>query len=333
MSFWSTARPWVASSCRSSRSLRSPLKRPLTTKSLYDWENDPVLLQGGEPLSGSDKQPAAKLEEEETYTPYEGDLSTGDMWLDLRLRRAHVGYLIDHFSKYGSTQNAQKTYRPRDALHKPAAQATISALLASGAHFGHAASRMNPNFVPYAYGTRSGITIIDLDQTLPMLRRAANLIRAVTSAGGQIVFIGTRPDLRPIVQKAASRLGSQGFHVGDRWLPGTLTNKIPLFGLNVVKETKVVPDLVVLLNPLANMNAIRECAIEHVPTIAIVDSNADPRIVMYPIPANDESTRTAELIGGVLSIAGREGVAIWEAEQERRAAREEKLENPLYGSS
>ncbi|KAG6841665.1 hypothetical protein C0991_008303 [Blastosporella zonata] len=238
---------------------------------------------------------------------------------------------IKNMSQYGSTQSAKTTYKPRDALHKPVAHATVSALLASGAHFGHAATRMNPNFVPYAYGTRAGITIIDLDQTLPMLRRAANLVRAVASAGGQVVFIGTRPDLRPIVQKAAQRLGPQGFYVGDRWLPGTLTNKIPLFGPDVVKQTRVVPDLVVLLNPLANVNAIRECAIEHVPTIALVDSNADPRIVMYPIPANDESTRTAEIVGGVLSIAGREGVALWDAEQKRQEEQEKKYDNPLYG--
>jgi len=83
----------------------------------------------------------------------------------------------------------------------------------------------------------------------------------------------------------------------------------------------VVPDLVVFLNPIANVHAIRECAIEHVPTIGIVDSNVDPRVVMYPIPANDESTRTAELIAGVLSVAGREGVAI----REREKAAQDKL--------
>ena len=180
--------------------------------------------------------------------------------------------------------------------------------------------------MPYAYGTRAGVTIIDLDQTLPMLRRAAGLLRSVAHAGGQIVFIGTRPDLRPIVQKAAERIGPLGYHVGDRWLPGTFTNKVQMYGLKTVKSTKVVPDLVVLLNPLANMNAIRECAIEHVPTIGIVDSDTDPRIVMYPIPANDENTRTAELIAGVLSIAGREGAALFEAEEQKREQRERFLQ-------
>lgn len=71
-----------------------------------------------------------------------------------------------------------------------------------------------------------------------------------------------------------------------------------------------MPDLVILLNPLSNITAIRECALAHVPTIGIIDSDADPRIVMYPIPANDESPQTAEIVAGILSIAGREGLAL-----------------------
>jgi small subunit ribosomal protein S2 len=171
---------------------------------------------------------------------------------------------------------------------------------------------MNPNFMPYAYGVRAGITMIDLDQTLPLLRRAANVLRAIAARDGNVVFVGTRPDLRKVVQKAAERMGDQGFYVGERWLPGTLTNKMQVFGLESTRTQAIIPDLVVFLNPLANMPAIRECALEHVPTMGIVDSNVDPRIVMYPIPANDENTRTAELIAGILSIAGREGVALRE---------------------
>ncbi len=187
---------------------------------------------------------------------------------------------------------------------------TLSALLAAGAHLGHHRSLLNPNFIPYAYGTRADITVIDLERTLPNLRRAAALVRAIASRDGTIVFVGTRPDLRPTVLKAAQRIGSQAYHVGEKWLPGTLTNKVHFFGPEVTKSERVVPDLAIFLNPIPNLHAIRECAIEHVPTIGIVDSNVDPRIVMYPIPANDESTQTAELIAGVLSIAGREGVEI-----------------------
>ncbi|KAF8232337.1 mitochondrial ribosomal protein subunit S2 [Tricholoma matsutake] len=248
-------------------------------------------------------------------------LETQKDWMHFQLHRAELKSLIKTFSEYGSNISPENSFKPRDGLHNPPSHATLSALLASGAHFGHSSTRMNPNFIPYAYGSRAGVTIIDLDQTLPMLRRAANLVRAVAYAKGQIIFVGTRPDLRPIVQKAAERLGERGYHVGERWLPGTLTNKIQMHSLDVVTTTKVIPDLVILLNPLANLNAIRECAIEHVPTIGIIDSNADPRIVMYPIPANDESTRTAELVAGVLSIAAREGVALQKAGHKSRSAR------------
>jgi small subunit ribosomal protein S2 len=183
---------------------------------------------------------------------------------------------------------------------------------------------MNPNFVPYAYGTRAGITIIDLDHTVPMLRRAANVVRAVARAGGIVVFIGTRSDLRPIVNKASERLGRQGFHVGDRWLPGTLSNRRQFFGEDVVDQQRMIPDLAVILNPLANVIAINECAAEHVPTIGIIDSNVDPRLVMYPIPANDENSRTAELVAGILSVAGREGVALHEQDKLEELERQEK---------
>ncbi|KAF8968362.1 mitochondrial ribosomal protein subunit S2 [Flammula alnicola] len=242
-------------------------------------------------------------------------LETLQDWQAFKEKRAEDSSLLKFFEQYGSTTNSQTAFKLRDALRQPQPNATISALLASGAHFGHASTRMNPNFVPYAYGTRAGITIIDLDHTLPMLRRAANLVRSVARAGGIIVFIGTRPDLRPIVQKASERLEKQGFFVGDRWLPGTLSNRRQFFGEDVVDKQRMIPDLAIILNPLQNVIAINECAAEHVPTIGIIDSNVDPRLVMYPIPANDENTRTAELIGGVLSIAGREGVALRQQDQ------------------
>ncbi|KAJ8517562.1 hypothetical protein ONZ45_g5292 [Pleurotus djamor] len=261
------------------------------------------------------------------YASSETPLQTPEDWTEFQVQRAEFKMLVDAFTPYGSVQSPEDTWKPSHGLHKPPAEGTISSLLASGAHLGHSRSLLNPNFMPYAYGTRAGITVIDLDHTLPLLRRAAKLVRAVAYAGGQIVFIGTRPDLRPVVQKAAERLGKQGYYVGERWLPGTLTNKLQLYGAEVVKEEKVVPDLVVLLNPLANMNAIRECAIEHIPTIGIIDSNADPRIVMYPIPANDESTRTAELIGGVLSIAGREGASLRRSEAQQDSSRDRRSRN------
>ncbi|KAJ7172652.1 ribosomal protein S2, flavodoxin-like domain-containing protein [Mycena filopes] len=231
-------------------------------------------------------------------------------WTQLQLKRAEVGTLIDIFSDYGSNRRQENTFKLRDAVRRPVPNATVSSLLAAGAHFGHSSTRMNPNFIPYAYGVRARSTIIDLDHTVPLLRRAANLVRAVAFAGGQILFIGTRPDLRQVVKTAAGRIGKQGYYISDRWIPGTLTNTAELFTPQVADETISIPDLVILLNPLSNLTCIRECALAHVPTIGIIDSDADPRIVMYPIPANDESPQTAEIVAGILSIAGREGLAL-----------------------
>ena len=275
-------------------------------------------------------------------------LKTPEDWADFQLERAsykrlseyatsiftaftHLCLTVDHFSALGSTQTRENTFQPHHGLHRPPppSQISLSALLASGAHFGHSKSLMNPNFMPYAYGVRAGITVIDLDQTLPLFRRAVQLVRSIAAKDGIILFVGTRPDLRPIVRKAAERIGSQGYHVGEKWLPGTLTNKLEMFGPEVVKNGRVVPDLVIFLNPIPNIHAIRECAIEHVPTIGVIDSNVDPRVVMYPIPANDESTRTAELVAGVLSIAGREGVTI----REREKAGQDKLRSRRIAKS
>jgi small subunit ribosomal protein S2 len=230
---------------------------------------------------------------------------------------------VDLFNEHGSNVTRDNTFQPHHQLHRPLApsEATLSALIAAGAHFGHAKALLNPNFMPYAYGARAGITIIDLDSTLPLLRRAASLTRAVVARDGTVVFVGTRPDLRAVVRKAAERIGPQAYHVGERWLPGTLTNKLQLFGIDVSNRQRVTPDLVVFLNPMANAHAIRECAIQHIPTIGIVDSNVDPRVVMYPIPANDESPRTAELIAGVLSIAGREGRILRDKEERNKELR------------
>lgn len=99
----------------------------------------------------------------------------------------------------------------------------MSTLLASGAALGHTTSLLNPFYTPYVYGNRSGLSIIDLDQTLPILRRTANMIREVVQADGVVLFVGTREAHERILQKAKQRLGDNGYVVND-WLPGTLTN-------------------------------------------------------------------------------------------------------------
>lgn len=244
---------------------------------------------------------------------------------------AHSNLPVAFMSNYGSTQNRDNTFQPHHPLHRPVPPhaLTLSALVAAGAHLGHAKALTRPSFLPYAYGYRAGITIIDLEQTVPLLQRAANVTRAVAENDGIVLFVGTSDALAPAVRKAAERLGPNGFHVGTKWLPGMLTNATELFGADTLEHTNVKPDLVIFLNPLQNLHAIRECAIAHIPTIGIIDSDADPRLVMYPIPANDESIRVAELIAGMLSIAGREGLIARERrlkEEELKAREEDRIE-------
>lgn len=95
--------------------------------------------------------------------------------------------------------------------------------MASGAALGHTTALANPFYTPYIYGNRSGLSIIDLDQTLPILRRASNMVREVVQADGVVLFVGTREAHERMLQKAKKRLEDNGYAV-NQWLPGTLTN-------------------------------------------------------------------------------------------------------------
>lgn len=102
-------------------------------------------------------------------------------------------------------------------------QTTLSTLLATGAALGHASTLLNPAYAPYIYGSRSGLSIIDLDQTLPILRRTAALVRDVVKADGVVLIVGTREGLGKCLDKAKDRLGDNGY-TAKEWLPGLLTN-------------------------------------------------------------------------------------------------------------
>jgi small subunit ribosomal protein S2 len=195
--------------------------------------------------------------------------------------------------------------------------------MASGAALGHAQQLLNPAYTPFVYGNRSGISIIDLEQTLPALRRAAALVRDVAKEDGSILFLGTRPAHKKALVKAKERLGDNGY-ISTDWIPGTITNSETLFGLDPILSGTYLPNLLVVLNPSENLGAIRECTARNVPTIGIVDSDMDPRIVTYAIPANMESVRTAELITGTLSIAGQEGRRMRLRDEAKRQQRQQR---------
>lgn len=202
---------------------------------------------------------------------------------------------------------------------------TLPDLLANQTHLGHHTSLWNPGNSAYIFGKRAGIHIISLDQTYAYLQRASKVIRNVAYHGGLILFVGTRDGFTQIVTEAAKR--AKGYHIFDRWVPGTLTNgqqllagcalevvdvndnPIPTYDplLDQGSHSVVRPDLVVCLNPLENEVCLHECGLNGVPTIGIIDTDANPSWVTYPVPANDDSLRSVALIAGVLSQAAQQG--------------------------
>lgn len=239
---------------------------------------------------------------------------------ELFLRREHQANIL---GVLGSS--IQSVYRPHEDIHKPPTptQTTLETLLAAGAHLGHSTSMFRPTTQPYIYGIRDGIHIINLEQTLVHLRRAAKVIEQIAEQGGLILYVGTRPGQQRSLEVAAKRSG--GFYVHRRWVPGTLTNCREISQLwervevNMgdaptdrllsprLKRSLVKPDLVVLLNPVENRNAIYECIQSNVPTIGIVDTDSEPSLLTYPIPGNDDSLRATDIFVGVLSKAAEKG--------------------------
>ncbi|KAI5249206.1 hypothetical protein E4T42_05395 [Aureobasidium subglaciale] len=216
-------------------------------------------------------------------------------------------------------------YQPHTQITKPPTPEDISLelLLASQTHLGHSTSLWNPANARYIFGVRQGVHIISLDQTASHLRRACAVVRGVAQRGGLILFVGTREGQERIVVKAAELAG--GCHLFDRWIPGSITNGPQILGrcrTRVVdendKEIKgfeeqleakgaLKPDLVVCLNPIENYVLLHECGLNNIPTIGVVDTDANPTWVTYPIPANDDSLRSINLIGGVLGRAAESG--------------------------
>ncbi|OHE91277.1 hypothetical protein CORC01_13435 [Colletotrichum orchidophilum] len=224
-----------------------------------------------------------------------------------------------------------RPYVPSSLIENPPApkDITLELLMASQTHMGHHTSRWNPANARYIYGVRQGIHIISLETTAAYLRRAARVVEEVAYRGGLILFAGTRKGQMEIVTKAAKLAG--GCHLFTKWTPGNITNRdvinsgkevrivdekdIALQGFDRLERTgrPLVPDLIVCLNPKENYTMLYECGLANVPTIGVIDTDANPDWVTYTIPANDDSYRSIAVIAGVLGRAG-------EAGQKRRLA-------------
>ena len=220
-----------------------------------------------------------------------------------------------------------------------AVEITMKELLEAGVHFGHQTRRWNPKMKEYIFGERNGIHIIDLQKTLKMFREAARYIADQAAQGRSVLFLGTKRQAQEAIAEEAQRCGM--FYVNHRWLGGTLTNWVTLQksikrlkllksmsedgrmgefskkeGARLDRELKHLqqnfagvenmttpPDAMFVIDPNAEVIAVREARRMGIPVVAIVDTNCDPSLVDWVIPGNDDALRAIRLFTSKISDA------------------------------
>jgi len=209
----------------------------------------------------------------------------------------------------------------------------IKQLLEAGAHFGHKTSRWHPKMAPYLHSKRNGTHIIDLTKTVEGLNTALAFLAETAAAGKQVLFVGTKRQAQDIVKAAAIEVKQP--YVTERWLGGMLTNSNTIGGrvkhlkeledrmasgelatkyskLEVQRFQEEIDELnrlyggikemnsrvgaVFVVDVVDDANAVREATKLGLPIVAIVDSNADPTPITYPIPANDDAIKSITLL-------------------------------------
>ena len=220
---------------------------------------------------------------------------------------------------------------------------TMRQLLEAGVHFGHQTARWNPKMQNHIYGSRNGIHIMDLTQTVPMLAEALQVIRDTVAKGGRVLFVGTKRQAAKPIADAAERCAQ--FYMNHRWLGGTLTNwqtvsqsinrlkaideasengfagltKKERLGmereqgklqasLGGIREMGGVPDLLFVIDVNKEDLAILEAKKLGIPVIAIVDTNCSPDGVDYIIPGNDDAARSIALYTDLAARAALDGM-------------------------
>lgn len=235
-------------------------------------------------------------------------------------------------------------------MHEPNAKiVSMRKLLEGGVHYGHQTRRWDPRMAKFIYGNRNGIYIIDLVKTIAKIEEAYAAMKKIVEDGGKVLFVGTNEKYRDIISEEALRSGS--FFIKNRWLGGTLTNFKTIQGrirflrqleeqetdgsfermpkkevsmlkkekeklsrnLEGIKEMRKVPNALFITDPTMDHNAVSEARILHIPVFAIVDTNANPDNIDFPIPANDDLTKSVRLITSLISdaiVEAKGGVAI-----------------------
>jgi small subunit ribosomal protein S2 len=234
--------------------------------------------------------------------------------------------------------------------------ASMKLLLEAGVHFGHQTRRWNPKMKTFIFTERSGIHIIDLQQTVVKLNESYAYVRDLVANGGSILFVGTKKQAMEAVAEEASRCGM--YYVNQRWLGGMLTNfqtikaridyltglekrkangeferlpkkEVLKLGEEMARLNKLLggikamgklPTAVYIVDPHKEEIAVAESRRLEIPVIALVDTNCDPDLVDYPIPANDDAIRAVRLLTGKIADAVLEGQAFRQAKADELAA-------------
>ncbi len=222
----------------------------------------------------------------------------------------------------------------------------IKELFEAGVHFGHKTSRWHPKMAPYIHSKRQENHIINLETTVEALNIALPFLTKVARSGKPILFVGTKKQAKAIVKAAAESVKQP--YVTERWIGGMLTNsetmnaqikklrdlerrmasgdlekrysklevqkfqeEIDLLNLKYggIKDMNAKPGAMIVVDAVDESNAINEADALGIPVVAIVDSNANPKLVSYPVPGNDDAIKGLEVLLGYFASAVREGLA------------------------
>ncbi len=219
---------------------------------------------------------------------------------------------------------------------------TMQEMLEAGAHFGHQTHRWNPRMKPYIFGSRNGIHILDLSQSVPLFARALDFVAQTAAHGGKVLFVGTKRQAQQPIADAA-RASGQHF-VNHRWLGGMLTNwktisnsikklktleeqlsgettgftkkeilhmtrerdKLEM-SLGGIRDMGGIPDVMFVIDANKEELAIKEANVLGIPVIAILDSNVSPDGIAFPVPANDDAARALRLYCEAVATAASKG--------------------------
>ena len=220
---------------------------------------------------------------------------------------------------------------------------SMKKLLETGVHFGHRTTKWNPRMEEFIFDARNGIHIIDLRKTFANLNAYYDIVRDTIANGGIVLFVGTKRQAQESIQREASRCGMP--YVNTRWLGGTLTNWRTIRGridqlkklaksqemgefarltkkeslmktreieklrvrLGGLRDLRKLPDLIVVVDTERELTAVKEANTLRIPVMGIVDTNANPDVIDYVIPGNDDAMRSIKLLVGAMADAVLEG--------------------------